>query len=165
MFKRLTQEERVARLMSAKRALKLFEDDHEFYSNEFENNIEHFARLETMYTRRAAEFHERQIVEMLKRTCKAGRVLHSQIWVYDYLGPIEFRFAVSLCKSPPITVLEQRIMLHSDLMSRGKLTRNDVNEWQATLPLAVKGLTLQSMRGLKRLAESEAEREKRQKRY
>jgi hypothetical protein len=186
MFKPLTPERRVQRLVDASLVDPSFRlDDNPsflfgFFSKMLENDYSNFCGLEEMYTKRGIQTYSRWIAEALRRTCTAGRKLCTQSWVDCFVTPVELRFAQGLCKPRSLTQVEQRMLFYAGLMSKGvcKLGKDDMKEWRASLPLAIEGqhlcldrgdlpvkMTLQNVRGLKRIAESEAGREKRMKRF
>jgi len=184
MFKPLAPEQRIQRLVDAsmvQRWARLDEDPSslfEYLSKKYESDYPGFCDLETLYTKLAVQLHGRRIAAALRQTCTAGRRLCTQFWVDSFVGPLELRFVQGLCKPPPLTQVEQRMLFYASLLSRGvcKLGKDDMKEWRSSLPLAIEGqhlcldrgdlpvkMTLPNLRALKRIAESEAGREKRRR--
>ena len=183
MFKPLTPEQRVARLVDAEHYINTLVEREvdpapKFWTRMFTNDRPFFEKYEANFTTCAARAEVIQLAEMLKRTSRAGRTLYNYTWRAEHLNFFIIRFAQSSCKPPPLTQLEQRMLFYASLLSRGvcKLGKDDMKEWRSSLPLAIEGqhlcldrgdlpvkMTLPNVRALKRIAESEAGREKRRR--
>ena len=186
MFKPLAPEQRIKRLLDASYiGSGMSSDDDPYFfdfvlSSKYENDYPDFCNVEKIYTKLALESHGQEIVEALQYTCTAARRLWRSFWLERFVEPMELRFVRGLCKPPSLTQVEQRMLFYAGLMNRGvcKLGREDMKEWRMKLPLAIEGqhlcldqgdlpvkMSLQNVRGLKRLAESDAGREKRMRSF
>ena len=184
VFKPLTPEQRVARLVDLQHYVYTMEEVEvdptpEFWTRCFTKDRPFFDKMEASFTEFAAKYYVREVSDTLKRTCRAGRSLWGHTSLFENrLNFFVIRFAQSICKPPPLTQLEHRMLFYANLLHGGvcKLSSADMKEWRGQLPLAVEGqhicldrgdlpvkFSLQNVRALKRLAESEAGREKRRR--
>ena len=184
VFKPLTPEQRVARLVDLQHYVHTMEEKEvdstpKFWTRCFTKDRPFFDKMEASFTEFAAKYYVREVSDTLKRTCRAGRSLWIHTSLFENrLNFFVIRFAQSSCKPPPLTQVEQRMLFYASLLSRCvcKLGKDDMKEWRSSLPLAIEGqhlcldrgdlpvkFSLQNVRALKRLAESEAGREKRRR--